>query len=404
MEQGQQHTLIWDLPLRLFHWFLVISVTIAGLTGFLAPAWWLDVHVYAGYGLGILLAFRLAWGLVGSHYSKFRTFPLGIRGVVRHLYALISRKPAQQADFDPRGHNPVGAWVIIILIGVLVVLVATGLVVLGGQENLGPLAFATNYPMGRLAKQFHEFAAWGLGGVIAIHLTGVFVENVLLRHPVLKAMVTGQKPISADQAAVRGQEAIAHGQEAIAHGQEAIAHGQEAIAHGQGPVARGAVFFSLTAALLIGLGAWLADKPASGYRALATPAVYAGECGDCHHAYHPSLRSETTWRAIMAGLDDHYGEDASVDATSAKVIEAFLTSNAAGTFDTQVAQRIGRFATPDFRITRTRYWKHRHHDIPAAVYRHKKIGSRVNCKGCHGDADSGLYANSEIHFPDGAQQ
>ena len=368
--------MVWDLPLRLFHWFLVVCVTIAGVTGFLAPAWWLDVHVYAGYGLGILLAFRLAWGLVGSPYSKFSAFPLRLSSVRRHLITLISRKPDSQVDFDPQGHNPVGAWVIVVMIGVLILLVATGLAVLGGQEKLGPLAFLTSYQFARLVKELHEILAWGLGGALAIHLSGVFAETVLFRHPVLKAMVTGRKPALAGDANVGGQ----------------------------GPIGRGAVVFTLVAATLIGLAAMLAERPAFGWRTLATPAVYSSECRDCHPAYHPSLRNAPAWRSIIAGLGDHYGEDASIDAASATAIENFLTTNAAGTFDTQAANRIGRVGTSDFRITRTPYWKRRHHDIPSAVYRQKNIGSKVNCNGCHRDADSGLYANSEIHIPDGVQK
>jgi len=52
VEKPDQYRLVWDLPLRLFHWFMVIAVSVAGITGFLAPSWWLDTHVVAGYAIG----------------------------------------------------------------------------------------------------------------------------------------------------------------------------------------------------------------------------------------------------------------------------------------------------------------------------------------------------------------
>jgi len=363
--------MVWDLPLRLFHWFMVAVVTTAGLTGFLAPASWLDVHVYAGYGLGLALAFRLVWGFIGSHYSKFATFPLAIRDALGHLRLLLGGKsPAQP------GHNPIGAWMIAVLITVLTALLLTGLVALGGQEKLGPLAFMTSYRTGHLAKEVHEFAAWALVGVVAIHLLGVFVENVVFRHPVLRAMLTGRK-VAPDQAPQIQDHSHA---------------------------GRGLIVLALTGGLLLTLGGMLGDKTPWGWRALDVPVAYAAECGDCHDAHHPSLRTALAWRAIMAGLSDHFGEDASLDPETGTIITAYLVANHAGTFDTKVARRMGRDDTPSLRITDTRRWKKRHRDIAARVFGQKNIGSKVNCNSCHQDGASGRFDDSKTHLPIGANK
>lgn len=66
--------LIWDLPLRVFHWSMVTVVALAALSGYLAPDSWLSLHVYFGYALGLLLTFRIVWGLFGNYYSRFPAF------------------------------------------------------------------------------------------------------------------------------------------------------------------------------------------------------------------------------------------------------------------------------------------------------------------------------------------
>ncbi|NQV83129.1 MAG: cytochrome b/b6 domain-containing protein [Rhodospirillales bacterium] len=367
-KQPLQATLVWDLPLRLFHWAMVCVVAVAGVTGFLAPEWWLDLHVIAGYALGTLLTFRLAWGFLGSHYSKFWTFPLTRGGAYRHLRAILDRKPQDHA-----GHNPAGAWMIILLLIVLVSLVATGLVVLGGQENLGPLASAATFQTGEIAAKIHEIAAWGLVGAVVLHLLGVFVETRIFRHPVLAAMITGKK-VTAElpPGAPPGMSAV-----------------------------RGGILFLAVTALLLAGGRTLAGKFPSGWRAVQAPAAYTTECGDCHHAHHPSLRTRQAWRALMNGLPDHYGEDASLDAETVRTIRAYLDANPAGTFDTEAAQRVGRIETSSFRMTDVPYWKARHQSIAPSVFRLTAVGSKVNCNGCHKDAASGRFDDVKIHLPTG---
>jgi len=106
----------------------------------------------------------------------------------------------------------------------------------------------------------------------------------------------------------------------------------------------------------------------------------------------------------MNGLPDHYGEDASLDAETANSIKAYLDANPAETFDTEAARRLGRIDTASLRITDTPYWKKRHRDIAAPVYRLPAVGSKVNCNGCHKDAASGRFDDVNIHLPNGDQK
>lgn len=367
---------VWDLPLRLFHWTLVIVVVIGGVTGFLAPDWWLDVHVIAGYGLAWLLVFRLAWGVLGSRFSRFDTFPLAPRLVVEYARRFAADMVAGRKRPGPLGHNPLGAWMIVVLLATLFVLTFSGLIALGGQEKLGPLAFAFDYHTGHGAKEVHEMAAWVLLALIAIHLIGVFVDERLAGHPILAAMLSGRKPVL-DAAAVAPRRGVTR---------------------------RGAWVVALVGAVGMATAGGLASLPAHGWRPLDLPTVFSAECGDCHVAHHPSLRSRQSWRAIVAGLAAHYGEDASLDPGAEKQISDFLAANASETFDTEAAWRIGRSDTATQRITDTRYWKKRHAGIDLAVFKQRAVGSKINCNACHRDAPSGLFADQAIHLPDGDEK
>ena len=174
----------WDLPLRLFHWGLVGAVFTALATGLWSPEWWLDVHSLAGYTVGILIAFRLVWGLIGSAFSRFSRFPMGPRRLFRYAMAVArGQTPATE------GHNPAGAWMILFLLGLLAVLTITGLTALGGQEGKGPLAAFVPFSVGFDAAALHATAAYALMGFVAVHVLGVLFETRFLGHPVLAAMM-----------------------------------------------------------------------------------------------------------------------------------------------------------------------------------------------------------------------
>ena len=124
---------VWDLPTRLFHWTLALSVVglvITGKVGGGAMVW----HFRIGYLVMTLLVFRLAWGLVGGHWSRFASFIYGPGTVLRFLRG--QARPGEHLDV---GHNPLGAGSVLAMLAILGVQVATGLV--GDDEiaNVGPL-------------------------------------------------------------------------------------------------------------------------------------------------------------------------------------------------------------------------------------------------------------------------
>ena len=357
-----------DLPLRAFHWLTVVAVVVAGVTGFLAPPGWQPMHVIAGYSVAVLLVFRILWGVFGSHFSRFRSYSFSIGRAIRYLRDISAgHNPA----FD--GHNPAGTWMIVVLLALLAGLVTSGLLLLGGQEKLGPLAAVVGYQTARRFKDIHEIAAWALLGAVAVHLLGVAFETLVEKHPVLTAMVTGTKP---------GWK-------------------PPSPATNRAWTRRGTALAGLSALVLIGVGIGLSSLPANGYAPIHYPDLYKTECADCHSLYHPSLRSAGAWRQMMSQLSDHYGEDASLPDPDSRAITEFLAANSAEAFDTEASWRIGRQDTPSMRMTDTGYWKRRHHEIKDTAFRDPAVGSKANCAACHKDAATGLFANSEIHAPEG---
>ena len=105
---------VWDLPTR-------------------APEWWMGVHVSAGYGLVALMAFRIVWSIFRPEYSRVVSFIYPPRETLEHLKGLLLLRPPHHV-----GHNPTGALMVFALAAVLIALVVTGLLVLGGEEKQEP--------------------------------------------------------------------------------------------------------------------------------------------------------------------------------------------------------------------------------------------------------------------------
>jgi cytochrome c553 len=132
----------------------------------------------------------------------------------------------------------------------------------------------------------------------------------------------------------------------------------------------------------------------------AAPPSFLAECGSCHGVFHPSLMNRQNWGQVMAGLADHFGEDASLPDGEAREIAAYLQSHAAEAYDTKPARLIGRGGIPaDLRITASAFWKRAHHTIDSTIFTRKSVGQRSNCGACHEDASTGRFAPQLISIP-----
>jgi len=123
------------------------------------------------------------------------------------------------------------------------------------------------------------------------------------------------------------------------------------------------------------------------------PASFKAECSSCHIAYQPALLAANDWRKIMAGLNEHFGSDATLDQKKALEIETFLVRNAGD------ASRLGNAGNPP-RITQTTRFIRKHHEVPAKYWRDPRIKSAANCEACHRDAANGNYNEHDIAIPE----
>lgn len=123
--------------------------------------------------------------------------------------------------------------------------------------------------------------------------------------------------------------------------------------------------------------------------------AYQAECTSCHIAYPPRLLPARSWRALMSGLDRHFGTDASVDAQSAAAISAFLEQSAGR----KRASKYSSSAEPVLRITETRWFMHEHDEVPARTWNSPKVKSAANCTACHAGADRGDFSEGSIRLP-----
>lgn len=131
---------------------------------------------------------------------------------------------------------------------------------------------------------------------------------------------------------------------------------------------------------------------ADGARAAPPNAAYAAECGSCHVAYPPGLMPAASWRALMAGLDRHFGADASLEPRLARDIGAYLETHAA------TGKRAAGAAT-SLRITESTWFLRKHREVSAAAWKRPAVGGPANCAACHPAASAGRFDEHDVRMP-----
>ena len=184
MEQNEVR--VWDPFVRIFHWSLVLTFTVAWLSGDELEF----LHINAGYAVLGLLLLRIVWGFVGTHYARFRDFvypPGEVKRFLRDTLMLRARRYL--------GHNPAGGAMVIMMLLSLVITVATGIACYGIEGGAGPLAMLAGAPEGggEVLEEVHEFFANLMVLLVVVHITGVIVESRLNHESLIRAMLTGRK-------------------------------------------------------------------------------------------------------------------------------------------------------------------------------------------------------------------
>ncbi len=189
MDLPDSEILVWDAPVRTFHWLLAMSF--AGAYASAESETSRLLHITLGYTMGGLIAFRLVWGALGTRYARFGSFVRGPGAVGRYLKTVATGKPARYL-----GHNPAGGLAIVLMLLLGAAIVTTGYAVYNdiGGDWLGAL---------------HEGAANAMLLLVGVHLAGVTLASFLHRENLPRAMLTGVKQGKPSQGIARAWWSVA---------------------------------------------------------------------------------------------------------------------------------------------------------------------------------------------------
>lgn len=167
---------VYDLPVRIFHWLF------AGLfvAAFAIAKWtddesaWFSHHMLLGMILFVTTSLRIVWGLLGSRYARFASFPLNPMRAIEYFREILSTKGRSYF-----AHNPASAWAALVMMGLSMGLGITGILMAGGQKE----AF----------EDIHELMANAFAFVAVAHVAGVILHSLRHRDGIALSMIHGRK-------------------------------------------------------------------------------------------------------------------------------------------------------------------------------------------------------------------
>ena len=181
---------VWDLPTRIFHWALAALVVFSFTTGKIGGAW-LDWHLKSGYAILALLISRLAWGIAGSATARFSTFVRGPAAFAAYARDLVARRHRAAI-----GHNPMGGWMVLFMLLVLLAQAASGLFADDEIATQGPLAEKVSNAVVEKMSWFHYYNGWTLAVLVGIHLIAIGFYSWVLKDGRVRPMWTGWREVA----------------------------------------------------------------------------------------------------------------------------------------------------------------------------------------------------------------
>jgi cytochrome b len=182
-----QPVAVWDWPVRIGHWLLVILIAISWITSELAGNA-MTYHMWSGYAILTIVVFRIAWGFVGSRQARFASFLKGPAEVIRYARTLAGTR-------GPRylGHNPLGGWSVLLMLLSIAVQASTGLFANDEIMTEGPLASRVSADTSSFLTTVHRYNFYVLLTLIGLHLAAIVFYLAVKRENLIGAMFTGRK-------------------------------------------------------------------------------------------------------------------------------------------------------------------------------------------------------------------
>ena len=183
MTNKENKTLIWDLPLRIFHWLLALLIGYAWFSVEVLND--LDQHFVTGYAILALLLFRLVWGFVGPYHARFGSFIKGPAATWAYM--------KDQSSHTHGGHNPLGAWSAVLLLVLVAAQAISGLFSDDEYYYFGPL---TGYVSGKTVGTMTNFHYLNFNFILAavgLHILAILFYALVKKQHLVPAMITGYK-------------------------------------------------------------------------------------------------------------------------------------------------------------------------------------------------------------------
>ncbi len=180
---------VWDIPTRLFHWSLVLlfgALWVSGELGGRAMRY----HEIFGFLLLALVVTRVLWGLVGSRTARFSDFMRGPRTTLAYLAAVLRGRPPASL-----GHNPLGGWMVLTLLVLLLAQASSGLFATDDIAFDGPLNYLVHEHTAKLLTRFHHLDFRLLLLLAGVHLLAVAIHRLRFGDDLVRPMLSGRKPV-----------------------------------------------------------------------------------------------------------------------------------------------------------------------------------------------------------------
>lgn len=179
---------VWDLPVRLVHWSIVVLLAALLVTGLVGDEW-LIWHMRFGQAMLALVVFRVLWGFVGSRNARFSAFLRGPGEIVRYVRSFTGRHERHAT------HNPLGGWMVVLLLVALLVQAAAGLFTNDDVLYGGPLSERVTKDTSDAISVFHRRFWWVVATLSAVHIVAVLAYLGLWKDNLIVPMLTGYKAL-----------------------------------------------------------------------------------------------------------------------------------------------------------------------------------------------------------------
>jgi cytochrome b len=181
---------VWDAFVRVFHWSLVLLFAVSLVSGKVGGAW-IEWHMKSGYAILGLVSFRLMWGFVGGEYARYMSFLTGPIRVLKFAKGLLGKTHEHVI-----GHNPVGGWMVLVLLLLLAMQGVLGLFSNDEIATTGPLARYVSDATSITLMGRHRLIGDALLILVGIHIAAVLFHLLVKKENLIRAMFTGNKELS----------------------------------------------------------------------------------------------------------------------------------------------------------------------------------------------------------------